>query len=235
MKDLFKIVRYSWDLKRYYLVTAALVVMVALLNQANPFLLKYLVDAVVKRGSGGSVSTGRIALLLGLLFAAGVLVSLVNNVLGHVGDILASKLQTLLSRRYYDHLLELPLEFYDNEITGRITGRLDRSIAGISELIQAMANSFIGFFLTSAFTLIILARYSPLVALLLAALFPLYICSRPSPAGGGRRSRRRSMSTATTPVAASSKPSATSGWSSPSSGKRRSGASSLTPGGRSRP
>ena len=175
MKDLFKIVRYSWDLKRYYLITAALVVMVALLNQANPFLLKFLVDAVVKRGSGGSVSTERIAVLLGLLFAAGVLVSLVNNVLGHVGDVLASKVQTLLSQRYYDHLLELPLEFYDNEITGRITGRLDRSIAGISELIQAMANNFISFFLTSAFTLIILARYSPLVAVLLASLFPLYI------------------------------------------------------------
>ncbi len=175
MKDLLKIVRYSWDLKRYYLVTAALVVVVALLNQANPFLLKYLVDAVVERGSGGTVSTSRIGLLLGLLFAAGVLVSLVNNVLGHVGDVLAAKLETLLSRRYYEHLLELPLEFYDNEITGRITGRLERSIAGISELVQAMANNFITFFLTSAFTLFILARYSLLVALLLAVLFPLYI------------------------------------------------------------
>nr|MDQ6928540.1 ABC transporter ATP-binding protein/permease [Actinomycetota bacterium] len=172
---LFKIVRYSWALKRYYLATAAFVVMVALLNQANPFLLKFLVDAVVKRGSGGSVSTGRIAVLLGMLFAVGVAVSLVTNIQGHIGDMLAAKLQTLLSRRYYDHLLELPLEFYDNEITGRITGRLERSIAGISDLVQALANSFISFFLTSAFTLIILAYYSPLVALLLAGLFPLYI------------------------------------------------------------
>ncbi|MEJ7765529.1 MAG: ABC transporter ATP-binding protein, partial [Acidimicrobiales bacterium] len=32
-----------------------------------------------------------------------------------------------------------------------------------------------GFFLSSAFTLVVLARYSPIVALLLAALFPLYI------------------------------------------------------------
>jgi ATP-binding cassette subfamily B protein len=31
-----------------------------------------------------------------------------------------------------------------------------------------MANSFIGFFLTSTFTLVVLARYSPLVFLLLA-------------------------------------------------------------------
>jgi len=175
VRGLFRIVRYTWILKRYYLATAVFVVVVALLNQANPFLLKYLVDAVVKRGSGQSVATGHFAVLLSLLFSAGVLVSLISNVQGYIGDLLGARLQTLLSQRYYDHLLELPLEFYDNAITGGLTSKLDRSIAGISQLVKAMANSFIGFFLSSAFTLVILARYSPLVAVLLAALFPTYI------------------------------------------------------------
>jgi len=175
MKDILKIVRYSWVLKPYYLATAFFVVVIALLNQANPFLLKFLVDAVVKRGSGGTVETAHFGLLLALLFVAGVLISVVSNIQGYVGDQLGARLRTLLSQRYYDHLLELPLEYYDNEITGRITSRLDRSIATISDLVQVMANNFIGFFLTSAFTLVILARYSPFVALLLAALFPLYI------------------------------------------------------------
>ncbi|MBW3574796.1 MAG: ABC transporter ATP-binding protein/permease [Actinobacteria bacterium] len=175
MKDLLRIISYTWELKRYYVATAVFVVIVALLNQANPFLLKFLVDAVVARGSGQPVSTGHFGLLLALLFSAGILISVVTNVQGHIGDLLGAKLHTLLSQRYYDHLLELPLEFYDNEITGKITGRLERSIAGISQLVQAMANNFITFFLSSAFTLVILARYSPLVALLLGLLFPLYI------------------------------------------------------------
>lgn len=175
MRDLWRIVRYSWVLKPYYLATAGFVVVIALLNQANPFLLKFLIDAVVTRGSGGTVPTSRFALLLALLLAAGLLIALVSNVQGYIGDQLGAKLHTLLSRRYYDHLLELPLEFYDNEITGHITGRLDRSIATISGLVQTMANNFISFFLTSAFTLVVLARYSPLVAVLLAGLFPLYI------------------------------------------------------------
>ncbi len=175
MKDLVRIIRYTWVLKPYYLATAFFVVVIALLNQANPFLLKFLVDAVVARGSGEVVETEHFARLLGLLFGAGVLVSLITNVQGYLGDILGTKLNTLLSQRYYDHLLNLPLEFYDNEITGRLTSRLERSIAGISELVQAMANNFITFFLASAFTLVILARYSPLVALLLAMLFPIYI------------------------------------------------------------
>ncbi len=175
MKDILKIIRYSWVLKPYYLATAFFVVVIALLNQVNPFLLKYLVDAVVKRGSGRSVGTAYFGVLLALLFSGGVMVSLMSNIQGYIGDLLGAKLNTLLSQRYYDHLLELPLEFYDDEITGRITGRLDRSIATISELVKAMANNFIGFFLTSLFTLAILARYSPFVALLLAVLFPLYI------------------------------------------------------------
>ncbi len=114
-------------------------------------------------------------MLLGLLFAAGISISLISNLQGYIGDQLGAKLHTLLSQRYYDQLLALPLEFYDNEVTGHLTSRLDRSIATISTLVQAMANNFIGFFLTSAFTLVVLARYSPLVSLLLAVLFPLYI------------------------------------------------------------
>ncbi len=175
MRDILKIVGYSWELKRYYLATALFVVVIAVLNQANPFLLKYLVDAIVKRGSGGSVATRYFGVLLGLLFAAGIAISLISNLQGYIGDQLGAKLHTLLSQRYYDQLLALPLEFYDNEVTGHLTSRLDRSIATISTLVQAMANNFIGFFLTSAFTLVVLARYSPLVSLLLAVLFPLYI------------------------------------------------------------
>ena len=175
MRDILRIIRYTWDLKRYYLATAVFVVVVAVLNQANPFLLRFLVDAVVKKGTGGSVATSHLVLLLGLLFTAGVLISLITNVLGHIGDRLGARLQTLLSQRYYDHLLELPLEFYDNSVTGALTARLERSITGISQLVQAMANNFISFFLSSLFTLVILARYSPLVSLLLAVLFPLYI------------------------------------------------------------
>ena len=175
MRDLLKIIRYSWVLKPYYLATGLFVVLVAMLNQANPFLLRFLVDAVVGRATGRSVTTSHIGMLLTLLLAAGILISVATNIQGYIGDLLAAKLHTLLSQRYYDHLLELPLEFYDNEITGRITGRLERSIAGISELVKAMANAFVSFFLTSAFTLVILARYSPAVALLLAVLFPVYI------------------------------------------------------------
>lgn len=175
MKDITKIIKYSWSLKFYYLATAVLVIITSLLNQAPPFISKYLVNDIVARGTGRMVANNQFILLLTILLGLWIAVSIISNIQGYIGDVLGAKLNTLLSRRYFDHLLSLPLEYYDNEITGKITARLDRSIDTISNLMQAFANNFIGFFLTSLITLVILARYSWPVAVLLTALFPIYI------------------------------------------------------------
>ena len=113
--------------------------------------------------------------LLGLILAINLVSALVENVQGYYGDVMASKLKTLLSQNYYNHLLTLPLAYFDNEIAGRITSRLDRSISTVTQLVNAMANSFIGYFLSSAITIGILAFYAWPVAVALAALFPFYI------------------------------------------------------------
>ena len=46
MKDIAKIIRFSWSLKRYYLIIAALVIVTSLLSQITPFLLKAIVDTL---------------------------------------------------------------------------------------------------------------------------------------------------------------------------------------------
>lgn len=175
MKEIVKIIRYSWSLKRYYLATAGFVIIIALLSQATPFLLKFAVDGIVRQITGHPVPMSYFVILVSLILATDLLITILSNIQGHIGDILGQKLNTLLSQRYYDHLLQLPTEYYDNEQTGKMSSRLERSIATISQLMNAFANNFIGFFLTSGITLVILAYYSWPVALLLAGLFPLYI------------------------------------------------------------
>ncbi len=175
MQDILKIIRYSWSLRKYYLITIVFVVIISLLNQATPFLLKYIVDALVKLGHGQTVPMSLIWLLLGGILVVNLVLTIISNIQGYYGDILGAKLNTLLSQRYYDQILKLPLEYYDNEIAGRITSRLERSIVTISNLMNAFANNFVGFFLTSAITLVILAFYAWPVAVLLGLLFPFYI------------------------------------------------------------
>ncbi len=175
MKDIARIVKYSWSLKRYYLWSAFFVVIVSLLNQATPFLLKYIVDGIVEIQKGGVVAPNYFWIILGLILAVGVVTTILSNIQGYFGDRLGAKLNSLLSERYYSHILKLPLEYYDNEVAGKITSRLERSIVTISNLMNAFANNFVGFFLTAAITIVILAYYSLPVAILLGALFPLYI------------------------------------------------------------
>ncbi len=175
MKDIIRIIKYSWDLKRYYKWTAFFVVVVSLLNQATPFFLKFIVDGLVKGRSGHPVPVSYFIWILVLILVVSVVTTIISNIQGYIGDRLGAKLNTLLSQRYYDHILSLPLDYYDNEVAGRITSRLERSIVTISNLMNAFANNFIGFFLTAAITLIILAYYAWPVALLLGLLFPFYI------------------------------------------------------------
>ena len=175
MNDILKIIRYSWSLKKYYYVTAFFVVTVSLLSQVTPFIIKFLVAAFDKNSHGQPVVPSYIIGLVVLFLVVNVILTVITNIQGFYGDMLGAKLNTLLSQRYYEHILKLPLDYYDNEVAGRITSRLERSITTISQLMNAFANNFIGFFLTSAITLVILAYYAWPVAVLLGLLFPFYI------------------------------------------------------------
>jgi ATP-binding cassette subfamily B protein len=175
LKEILRIIRYSWSLKRYYIWTSILVIIVSVLNQTTPFFLKFIVDGIVSLSKGNHVSTSYFIWLLVLILVVSLLTTIISNIQGYIGDRLAAKLNTLLATKYYDHILTLPLEYYDNEVAGRITNRLDRSITTISGLMNAFANNFVGFFLTAAITLGILAYYAWPVAILLGALFPFYI------------------------------------------------------------
>lgn len=175
MKEMFKIVRYSSKLWPYYLAIALFVVVLSLLNLATPFLTKGLVDGLTTKFSGGDVKFEYFLLLLGLMFLANLTITLLSNINGFLGDNMAAKLNSLLSSRYFKHLLSLPISYYDNELTGKITARLERSITTISTLIQTLSNNFIQFFLTTAITLVVIAIYSWPVALLLVIIFPTYI------------------------------------------------------------
>lgn len=172
---MLRIIRYSKKLWPYYLGIAVFVIIISLLNLVTPFITKGLVDGLTTKFSGGEVSFNYFLLLLGVMLLANIVGTLLSNLNGYLGDNMAAKLNSLLSERYFEHLMSLPISYYDNELTGKITARLERSIATISTLMQALSNNFVQFFLTTAITLVVIAIYSWPVALLLVVIFPTYI------------------------------------------------------------
>jgi ATP-binding cassette, subfamily B, bacterial len=174
LSDFWRIIRFSRTLWPLYAAIGVLTVVVALLNQATPFLIKGIVDTVVNNLGATNGAVRPLVIFTLLILLAEVVVTLLDNLTGYIGDQVSVRLNRLLSEDYLQHLLNLPQSYFDNELSGRIINRLNRSISEITAFLQTFINNFVPMLLTAFITLLIIAYYSWPVAIMLALLFPLY-------------------------------------------------------------
>lgn len=114
-------------------------------------------------------------LLAGLLFGFDIANTLIRNYGGYLGDMMAARLKEQLSTAYYKHLLSLPQSYYDTELTGTIINRLNRAITELGNFLNMFANNFFQMILTIVITVGIVLRYSWVLALLVVAMYPLFM------------------------------------------------------------
>ena len=175
MQPIFRIIKFTKKYAGWYLFMGIFVILVSLLSLIGPYLTKLIVDAIVSKMSGHAVDTNYIFLILAASVGSDIAMTSLTAVGQWMGDLLTIRLQTFLSKQFYEHVLSLHIGYFDNEITGQIVNKMYRGITSITDFIQNMLNNFLPFFLTALVTIILLAFYSPVIAILLAALFPLYI------------------------------------------------------------
>lgn len=150
-------------------------VLISFLSLVIPILSKMIVDLIVDQIGGKKVDFNLfIYLLLGVIITD-IFITIMTTFSQWIGDILTVRLQTYLTKKYYEQVLSLHISYFDNEITGRIVNKMYRGIASITDFIQSMLNNFLPFFLTAIVTIMLLGKYSLFIALLLAILFPVYI------------------------------------------------------------
>lgn len=175
MKELLRVIRFTADLKRYYWAVALFSVGGAVLTQVQPLLTKTIIDEVAKFTTHQTASTKLVMVCVIAIFLADVGQSLFYNIGGIIGDQLQARLRKLLSERYFAHLLALPQRYFDTELSGSILNRLNRSIDQIATFAQAFSNNFLQFIFSTILSLGIIAWYSWQVALMLSALYPIFI------------------------------------------------------------
>jgi ATP-binding cassette, subfamily B, bacterial len=175
MQPIFRIIQFTKHYAKWYIFMGGFVVVISLLSLIGPWLTKQIVDAIVDQLNGKSIDLTHITFILIATILVDIAITTFTAIGQWIGDLLAVKLQTYLSKRFYEHVLSLHIGYFDNEITGKIANKMYRGITSIVDFIQSMLNNFLPFFLTAIVTIILLAFYSPVIALLLAALFPLYI------------------------------------------------------------
>lgn len=174
MKYLLTVLGYARQLWPYYLGIAVTSIVTALMTLAIPFVIKDATDLVVAAAQGGNADVNRAAMLAVLLMALDIGGRLVTNIGGYWGDVMAEKLRTHLSVRYYEHLLTLPQGYYDNELTGTIINRLNRAITEVTRFLNMFANHFSQMLLTTVMTVVIVSFYSWELALLVLMIYPVF-------------------------------------------------------------
>ena len=176
MGSIFKIISYTKHFWKLYLFMAVFIIAISLLSLVSPILLKKIVDIIVLQINGQQSDYREIFWILAIILATDLFISVFTAISQWIGaDILSVRLQTYLTRRFYEHVLSLDISYFDNEITGKIANKMYRGIESITEFIKSMLANFLPFFLTALVTVILLAKYSLLIAILLVILFPVYI------------------------------------------------------------
>lgn len=175
MKQLWKIITYTKPFKKFYIIMGIAVITLAILNQVGPLLTKLIVDLIVAKLKNQSAELMMLVTLLFLILTSDILITIITDISQYYSDVMTAKLNNYLSEKYYRHVLGLSVEYFDNEITGKIVNKLDRGITSISNFIAQMVNNFLPFFISTIITLGIISLYSWELAVLLFLLFPIYI------------------------------------------------------------
>lgn len=178
MHALLRIFRFTSALSRYYVAVALASILVTAGTIIVPFVLGAATDTAIAAVSGSldvGVAVRRVILLAGAFLAIDFFSTTVDSLGGYAGDLMSQKMRSILSVRYFDKLLTLPQDYFDRELTGTITSRLNRSIMEVTNFVKSFANSFFTTLLTVLAVLVISFIYSPLLCLLLLIIFPIYM------------------------------------------------------------
>jgi ATP-binding cassette subfamily B protein len=175
MYVLLRTLKYARNLMPYYIGIAVSSILVALTGIAIPFVIKAATDLMVEVVKGGSMNVSGALWLAAGLFGFDIANTLIRNYGGYLGDVMAARLKTQLSARYYEQLLRLPQSYYDSELTGTIINRLNRAITEVTNFLNIFANNFLQMVLTTVLTMVIVWFYSWELAILVLIIYPLFL------------------------------------------------------------
>ncbi len=175
MNNIWKIVKLSKPQHRLIGLSALLILVQAILTQATPITLKFVVDELSKQINTGNGDYKRITFLFTailLISLSGILLNAINQ---RLGDFISSRLARHLTEIFYKKIFTLPQKYFDGEISGKIVNQLNRGISSIREFINSSTNWIAPAFLQALFGVGVLTYYDPTIGMLALSVFPAYI------------------------------------------------------------
>ncbi len=175
MSSIFKIIKLSKPQHKWILLACVLITLQALLQQATPLSLKFVVDELSMQISNGNGDYDRLVFLFGLILLINIGGIILSSVSQRLGDYIAARLGSNLTEIYYRKIFTLPQNHFDSEISGKMVNQLNRGIISIREFIGAASNFITPALLQAIFGVAILCYFDWSIGLLALAVFPVYI------------------------------------------------------------
>lgn len=175
MQNIFKIFKISKPQHKLILVACVLITIQAVLQQATPVTLKYVVDELSNQIGNGTGDYSRLTFLFGLILAINLSVVIFNSVNQRLGDYISSRLGRFLTEIFYKKIFTLPQNFFDGEISGKIVAQLIRGINSIRDFVNGATNFIVPALLQAVFGIAVLSYFDITIGLLAFSVFPVYI------------------------------------------------------------
>ncbi len=175
MNSFFKILKLSKPLHKWILLACILITVQAILQQATPITLKYVIDELSKQIADGSGNFQTLTYLFALILIINLGGVILNSLNQRLGDHIASRLARYLTEVYYRKIFTLPQIHFDSELSGEIVNQLNRGIGSIKEFVGGMTNFILPSILQALFGIAVLSYYDLTIGLLALAVFPVYI------------------------------------------------------------
>lgn len=175
MKNIGKIVALSKPQHKWILVACVLITVQAILTQATPITLKFVVDELSKQISAGNGNYQHLTYLFGVILLINLSIVVLNSVNQRLGDFIASRLGRFLTEVFYRKILTLPQSYFDGEVSGKILNQLTRGINSIKDFINGSTNFIMPALLQAIFGIAVLAYFDLTIGLLALSVFPVYI------------------------------------------------------------
>jgi ABC-type multidrug transport system fused ATPase/permease subunit len=157
-----------WPRRRLVLVGLLLVGVNRLAGLVLPGSTKYLIDNVIAQHD-----TGLLKLLLLVVGGAIVLQAISSYLLTRLLSVEAQHLISVLRAQMQEHIIRLPIAFFDNSKSGALVSRIMTDVEGVRNLVGTGLVQLVGGLLTAAVALVLLIRMNPTMTLY--AFIPLVV------------------------------------------------------------
>ena len=157
-----------WPRRKLVVIGLVLVGVNRLAGLVLPGSTKYLIDNVIAQRD-----TGLLKLLLVVVGGAILVQALTSYLLTRLLSVEAQHLISQLRAQMQEHIIRLPIAFFDNSKSGALVSRIMTDVEGVRNLVGTGLVQLVGGLLTAIVALVLLIRMSPQVTLY--AFVPLVV------------------------------------------------------------